>query len=73
MKITNLRTGRLLRMALVVCLALPIIYLIMNYSDSHKKINDVYHRKFAPRMARQVPVLADGNFAIAWSALEFTV
>lgn len=61
MKITNLRTGRILRVVLVLCFLLPIIYLLMNYSDSHKKINDVYHSKFAPRMARQVPVLVDGK------------
>lgn len=61
MKITNLRTGRIIRVVLVLCFLLPIIYLLLNYSDSHKKINEVYHSKFAPRMSRQVPVLVDGN------------
>lgn len=65
MKITNLRTGRILRVALVLCFLLPIIYLLMNYSDSHKKINDVYHNKFAARQTRQVPVLIDGNESAA--------
>lgn len=65
MKITNLRTGRILRVALVVCFSLPIIYLLLNYSDSHKKINDVYHSKFSARKARQVPVLVDGEFVKA--------
>lgn len=61
MKITNLRTGRILRVVLVICLLLPIVYLILNYSDSHKKINEVYHKKFAQRQTREVPVLIDGH------------
>lgn len=61
MKITNLRTGRIIRVALVICFLLPIIYLVLNYSDSHKKINDVYHGKFAARKSRQIPVLIDGK------------
>lgn len=61
MKITNLRTGRIIRVAVVVLLTIPIIYLIMNYSDSHKKINDVYHAKFAARRHVLVPLLVDGE------------
>lgn len=61
MKITNLRTGRIIRVALVLCFLLPIIYLLLNYSDSHKKINEVYHSKFSPRKSRQVPILVDGE------------
>lgn len=62
MKITNLRTGRLLRIVLVLCLCLPIIYLLLNYSESHKKINEVYHKKFAARQTGQeLPVLVDGE------------
>lgn len=64
MKITNLRTGRMLRVVLVLCLLLPIIYLVLNYSDSHKKINDVYHSKFAARKSRNVPMLIDGEIII---------
>lgn len=48
-------------MSIVLCLLLPIIYLLLNYSDSHKKINEVYHNKFAARKSRQVPVLVDGE------------
>lgn len=51
----------MIRVALVLCLLLPIIYLLLNYSDSHKKINDVYHSKFAARKSRNVPVLIDGE------------
>jgi polypeptide N-acetylgalactosaminyltransferase len=50
----------MIRVALVLCLLLPIIYLVLNYSESHKKINDVYHSKFAARKSRSVPVLVDG-------------
>lgn len=51
----------MIRVALVLCLLLPIIYLLLNYSDSHKKINEVYHSKFAARKSRNVPVLIDGE------------
>lgn len=61
MKITNLRTGRIVRVALVVLLTIPIIYIILNYSDSHQKINKVYHEKFTGKRHISVPVLADGE------------
>lgn len=61
MKITNLRTGRIARVAIVLCLLLPILYLLFNNSDSHKKINEVYHNKFAAKKSRQVPVLIEGK------------
>jgi hypothetical protein len=61
MKITNLRTGRIIRVACVILLTIPIIYLILNYSDSHKKINDVYHKKFAALRHTKVPMLIDGK------------
>ena len=50
----------MLRVVLVFCLLLPIIYLLLNYSDSHKRINDVYHSKFSARQTRNIPVLVDG-------------
>ena len=50
----------MLRVVLVLCLLLPIIYLLLNYSDSHRKINDVYHSKFSARKTQNVPLLVDG-------------
>lgn len=65
MKVTNFRRGRIIRVGIVVCLLVPVLYLLANWSDSHKKINDVYRAsKFGQRLPKQVPVLVEGEFTL---------
>lgn len=57
-----MRKGRLFRVFLVACFTIPILYLLFNYSDSHRKINEVYHRNIASRLrGLEVPVVVSGK------------
>lgn len=65
MKVTNFRRGRIIRVGIVVCLLIPVLYLLANWSESHKKINDVYRAsKFGQRLPKEVPVLVEGEITL---------
>lgn len=55
------RKGRLIRIALILCI-IPLLYLLINYSESHKKLNKLYNGRLASKLVKEdeVHLLAEG-------------
>lgn len=69
MRISNLRSGRICRLALICLVILPLLYLLATWSDSHKRVQSAYEAKFGTGRRsyqrlegrpKEVPVLVEG-------------
>lgn len=69
MRISNIRNGRICRLALLLIL-LPLLYLLITWSDGHKRVQEVYQAKFGTGRRhyqrlegrpKEIPVLVEGN------------
>ncbi|XP_073833113.1 N-acetylgalactosaminyltransferase 7 [Musca autumnalis] len=68
MRISNIRNGRICRLALLLIL-LPLLYLLITWSDGHKRVQEVYQAKFGTGRRhyqrlegrpKEIPVLVEG-------------
>jgi len=71
MRVSTIRSGRICRLALCLLVLLPLLYLLANWSDHHKRVQEAYHTRFGgPKFAhqrlegrpREVPKLVDGKW-----------
>ena len=61
MKVTNIRSGRILRVTVVVLLLIPILYLLASWSG-HNKVTEIYNGKYAAhKSSSQIPILVSGK------------
>lgn len=63
MRVTNVRRGRIFRIALFSLILIPLIYIIATWSDSDNE-GDKYSKskaKAARRTGSEVPVLIEGK------------
>lgn len=67
MRVSNIRGGRLCRIALCCCIILPLIFLLVTWGDTKRGISS-YHGKFArfnhqrlEGRPREVPKLVEGE------------
>lgn len=67
---SNIRSGRICRMALCLLVLLPLLYLLANWSDHHKRVQEAYHSRFGgPKFAhrrlegrpKELPKLVEGE------------
>lgn len=55
------RKGRLIRISLILCI-IPLLYLLFNYSESHKKLNKIYNGRSAKLVKEEVNLSSDGTY-----------
>ncbi|ALC48047.1 GalNAc-T2 [Drosophila busckii] len=69
MRVSNIRSGRIFRLALCFLVILPLLYLLANWSDNHKRVQRAYHARFGGRKQshqrlesrpREAPKLVEG-------------
>ncbi|XP_055711285.1 N-acetylgalactosaminyltransferase 7 [Phlebotomus papatasi] len=61
MRITNLRKGRIARIAACVFILVPLLYLLLTWSDGHKRAKAVLQSRFgALTRPKEVPRLIEG-------------
>uniref|UniRef100_A0A1I8P174 Polypeptide N-acetylgalactosaminyltransferase n=1 Tax=Stomoxys calcitrans TaxID=35570 RepID=A0A1I8P174_STOCA len=69
MRITNIRNGRVCRLALVCLVILPLLYLLTTWSDGHKRVSEAYQAKFGTARRhyqrlegrpKETPILVEG-------------
>ncbi|EDV46600.1 N-acetylgalactosaminyltransferase 7 [Drosophila erecta] len=69
MRVSTIRSGRICRLALCLLVLLPLLYLLANWSDHHKRVQEAYHTRFGGHKfahqrlegrPREVPKLVDG-------------
>jgi len=54
MRVSTIRSGRICRLALCLLVLLPLLYLLANWSDHHKRVQEAYHTRFGgPKFAHQ--------------------
>jgi len=55
------RKGRLIRISLILCI-IPLLYLLINYSESRKKLNTIYNGRLASKLIKEedVHLLSEG-------------
>lgn len=79
MRISNIRSGRMCRLALVCLVILPLLYLLTTWSDSHKRVQEAYQAKFGSgrrsyqrleSRPKEVPVLVEGKFLCVFLCLD---
>lgn len=64
MRITNLRKGRIARIAACVFILVPLLYLLLTWSDGHKRAKAVLQSRFgALTRPKEVPRLIEGEFS----------
>lgn len=67
MRITNIRSGRLVRIFVGCLIVLPILYLLTTWSEGQKSIKDAYKAKFShlkkgrENKIREAPKLIEGK------------
>lgn len=60
---TAFRRNRCLRVAAIICLAVPIVYLLLSwYTDGPYKARDIIQSKFSALKVREAPKLITGKF-----------
>lgn len=63
MRITNVRSGRLIKICACVFVIVPILYLLVTWSDGANKLGKAIQLKQPPRSSgNEVPKLIEGLF-----------
>lgn len=82
MRVSNIRSGRICRLVLCLLVILPLLYLLANWSDHHKRVQEAYHARFGgakfshqrlENRPREVPKLVEGEFCAPKSCISFEV
>lgn len=61
MRITSIRRGRIIRIAACIFIFVPLLYLLITWSDGPKKAKEVFQAKFAPQKPKERPKLIKGT------------
>lgn len=78
MRVSNIRSGRIFRLVLCLLVILPLLYLLANWSDHHKRVREAYHSRFGgakfshqrlENRPREVPKLVEGECTIYQSCI----